>query len=109
MGILKDFLVEAKKQILGKGEELPREGKLELTKKAFQKMVDWGLDTETLKLTYEVGEKTKKEKGVYQITRKYKYYSVGLWYTEEWKPIKGTRESEKVCVVITCWKGKVRV
>jgi len=108
MKLLEDFLKIAKDQIFGRDEELPREGKLVLTKKAFDKMVEWQLSEETLKLTYEVGEKTKKEKGVYQIVRAYKYYSVGLWYIEQWKPVKGTREVEKVALVITCWKGAVR-
>jgi hypothetical protein len=83
MKLLEDFLKIAKDQIFGRDEELPREGKLVLTKKAFDKMVEWQLSEETLKLTYEVGEKTKKEKGVYQIVRAYKYYSVGLWYIEQ--------------------------
>jgi len=71
--LLKNFLKTTKDQIFGRDEELPREGKLVLTRKAFDKMVEWQLSEETLKLTYEVGEKTKKEKGVYQIVRAYKF------------------------------------
>jgi hypothetical protein len=110
MGIFSDFIKTAYKQIFGKTEEeLPRDGKLVLSKKAFSKMVEWGLDEETLKLTYQVGEKTSKGNGVYQITRKYQFYSVGLWYVEEYRPLKGTKQVEKVCFVITCWKGSVKV
>ena len=106
--LLKDFLQTAKKQLLGDYEELPREGKIVLSKKAHTKMLEWGLDEETLKLTYQVGEKTKKEHGVHQIQRNYQYYSVGLWYVEEYRPIRETRDVEKICFVITCWKGSVR-
>jgi hypothetical protein len=70
--------------------------------------IEWGLSEETLKLTFEVGEKSKKEKGVYQIIRKYQYYSVGLWFVEQYQPIRGTAQVEKVNIVITCWKGGVR-
>ena len=106
--ILKDFLKTAQAQLFGEQEETPRTGNLELTNNATQKMIAWGLDTETLKLTYKVGEKKQlKDKGYWQITRNYQYYSVGLWYVEEWKPIKGTKNVEKVCRVITCWKGRV--
>src|SRR5690242_13080609 len=106
---IKDFLKEAKKQIFGIDEELPRKEKLVLSRKAFSKMVEWQLSKETIKLTYEVGEKKKlKDKDCWQITRNYQYYSVGLWFVEEWKPIKGTKKVEKVCRVITCWKGSVR-
>jgi hypothetical protein len=107
--ILKDFLKTAQTQIFGKQEEIPRSEKLELTSNAARKMLAWGLDTETIKLTFEIGErKWRKDKDCWQITRAYQYYSVGLWYVEEWKPIKGTKDVEKVCRVITCWKGRVR-
>lgn len=105
--IIKDFLKTAKEQLFG--EELPRQGKLVLTKKAFVKMAEWSLSKETLELTFQYGRKTKREQGMYQIVREYKYYSVGLWYIEEFKPVKGTKKVEKVCFVITCWKGSVRV
>jgi hypothetical protein len=108
MGILKDFLKEAKKQIFGEDEELPRKGKLVLSKKAFSKMVDWGMSEEGLKLTYQYGTKTKKQNGIYQVSRNYKYYSENLWYVEEWRPLKGTPEVEKVAFVVTCWKGGVQ-
>jgi hypothetical protein len=94
--ILKDFLKTAQTQLFGKQEEIPRSGKLELTSNAACKMLAWGLDTETLKPTYEVGERVwLKEKDCWQITRKYQYYSVGLWYVEEWKPVKRTKDVEK--------------
>ncbi len=106
--IFKGFLKTAKEQLFGVDEELPRQGKLVLTKKALEKMLDWGMSEEGLKLTFEYGTKTKKENGVYQISRNYKYYSENLWYIEEYRPIKGTTQVEKVCLVITCWKGRVR-
>jgi hypothetical protein len=106
MGVIKDLLRTAKEQIFG--EELPRAGKLVLTKKARDKMVDWGMSEEGLKLTFEYGTKAKRENGITQISRNYKYYSENLWYVEEYQPIKGTAEVEKVCLVITCWKGAVR-
>ena len=105
--ILKDFLKTTKEQLFG--EELPRKGKLVLSQKVSRvKMPEWGLSEETLKLTYEYGEKSYRGNGIFQIIRKYKYYSVGLWYVEEYRPVKGTVEVEKVCLVITCWKGTVK-
>ena len=104
--LLKDFIKTFKEQV--SGEELPRAGKLVLTKKAFNKMTEWALSRETLELTFQYGAKTRKEKGVYQIVRQYKYYSVGLWCIDEYQPIKGMKNVEKVCFVITCWKGSVR-
>jgi hypothetical protein len=104
--MLKDFLKTAKEQLFG--EALPREGKLVLTKKAFMKMTEWALSQESLELTYQYGSKTKKEKEVYQIVRNYKYYSIGLWYVEQYRPVKGTVKVEKVYLIITCWKGSVR-
>jgi len=59
--LLKDFLKTAKDQLFAKGEELPRKGKLVLTKKAFDKIVDWQLSEETLKLTYEVGKRPRRK------------------------------------------------
>ena len=106
MGIIKDFWETIKEQIFG--EELPRQGKLVLTRKAWQKMIDWGMSEEGLKLTFEYGTKTKRANGIVQVSRNYKYYSQNLWYVEEYRPIKGTAEVEKVCVAITCWKGAVR-
>ena len=105
--LLKDFLKTIKDQLFG--EELPRKGKLVLSQKVSRvKMPEWGLSEETLKLTYEYGEKTYRGRRIFQIIRKYKYYSVGLWYIEEYRPVKGTVRVEKVCLVITCWKGVVK-
>jgi hypothetical protein len=105
--ILKDLLKTAKEQIFG--EELPQQGKLVLSKKvSLVKMPEWGINKETLELTFQYGEKTYRGNGIYQIVRKYKYYSVVLWYVEEFQPVKGTRNVEKICLVITCWKGSVR-
>ena len=104
--LLKDLLKTAKVQLFG--EELPRKGKLVLTRKAVAKMTEWALSQEALELTFEYGTKTRREKGVYQITRAYKYYSVGLWYIEQYRPVRGSIRVEKVCLVITCWKGGVR-
>ena len=105
--LLKDFIKTAKEQIFG--EELPREGKIVLSKKvALVKMPEWGISKETLELTFQYGEKTHRGNRIYQIVRTYKYYSVGLWYIEEYRPVKGTRRVEKICLVITCWKGRVR-
>jgi hypothetical protein len=105
--ILKDLLKTAKEQIFG--EELPRQGKLVLSKKvSLVKMPEWGISKEALELTFQYREKTHRGNGIYQIVRKYKYYAVGLWYVEEFQPVKGTRNVEKICVVITCWKGGVR-
>jgi len=73
--LLKDYLKIAKEQLFG--EVLPRAGKLVLTKKALLKMNEWALSQEGLALTFQYGTKTKKEKNVYQIVRKYKYYSIG--------------------------------
>ena len=106
--IFRDLLKTAREQVFGVDEELRRQGKLVLTKKALEKMLDWGMSEEGLKLTFEYGTKTTKENGVYQISRNYAYFSENLWYIEEYRPVKGTRETEKVCVVITCWKGRVR-
>jgi hypothetical protein len=106
MGIIRDFIRTAKEQLFG--EELPRVGKLVLTKKAQQKMADWGMSEEGLRLTFEYGAKTSRENGVFQVSRNYKYYSENLWYIEEYHPIKGTADVEKVYLVITCWKGAAR-
>jgi hypothetical protein len=106
MGIIKEFLQTILEQIFG--EELPRPGKLVLTRKAREKMMDWGMSEEGLKLTFEYGAKIKRENRIFQVSRNYRYYSENLWYIEEYKPIKGTAEIEKVCLVITCWKGAVR-
>jgi hypothetical protein len=106
MRIIKEFLETAKEQIFG--EDLPRKGKLVLTKKAQEKMVDWGMSEEGLKLTFEYGSKTRRENGIVQISRNYQYYSENLWYVEQYEPVKGTAEVEKVCLVITCWKGAVK-
>lgn len=107
---MKKVIQEIIRQIFGKGEELPREGKLVLTKHAYEKMVDWGLDNETLKLTYQVGDKRyRKNEQVFEIVRKYEYYKVGMWFVEEYQPVKREVESEKIIRVITCWKGAVRV
>ena len=105
MGIIKEFLETAKEQLFG--EDLPRKSKLVLTKKAQGKMVDWGISEEGLKLTFEYGTKLRRENGIFQISRNYQYYSENLWYVEEYHPVKGTAEVEKVCLVITCWKGAV--
>ena len=105
--LLIDFLKTMKEQLFG--EELPRKGKLVISQKVSRvKMPEWGLSEETLKLTYEYGEKTYRGHGIFQIIRTYKYYSVGLWYIEEYRPVKGTVGVEKVCLVITCWKGVVK-
>src|SRR3954452_14550722 len=106
--LLIDFLKSAKQQIFGVSEELPRKGKLILTKKAHSKMVEWGMSEEEIKLTYEYGVKTSKGKGLFQISRTYHEYSENFWYVEQHQPVKGTTKSEKVCLVITCWKGRVR-
>src|SRR5215213_4018951 len=103
--ILKNLLKTAEEQLFG--EELPREGKLILTKKAVLKMSEWALSQEGLELTFQYGTKSTKGKGVFQIVREYKYYSVGLWYVEQYRPVKGTVKVEKVCLVLTCWKGGV--
>jgi hypothetical protein len=71
-------------------------------------MTEWSLSREGLELTYQYGVKTKKENEVFQIVREYKYYSIGLWYVEQWRPVKGTAKVEKVCLILTCWKGGVR-
>ena len=105
--ILKDLIRTAREQLFG--EELPRQGKLVLSQKVMLvKMPEWGISKETLELTFEYGEKTYVKNGIYQIVRKYKYYSVGLWYVEEYRPVKRSRSVEKVCLVITCWKGSVK-
>jgi hypothetical protein len=104
--LLKDFIKTAKEQLFG--EELPRKGKLVLTRKAVAKMSEWALSTEALALTFEYGTKTRREKGIYQIVREYQYYSIGLWYIEQFRPVKGSIRVEKVCLVLTCWKGSVR-
>jgi len=103
--LLKDYLKIAKEQLFG--EVLPRAGKLVLTKKALLKMNEWALSQEGLALTFQHGTKSKKAKNVYQVVREYKYYSIGLWYVEQYRPVKGTIKVEKVCLVITCWKGGV--
>src|SRR5215213_2668399 len=102
----KDFLKTTKEQIFG--EELPRKGKLVLTKKAHNKMVEWGMSEEGLKLTFEYGVKISRGNGVYQISRNYKEYSENFWCIEEYQPVKGSAKSEKVCLVITCWKEGVK-
>ena len=56
--LIKDFIRTAKEQIFG--EELPREGKIVLTKKAFLKIAEWALSKETLELTFQYGTKTKQ-------------------------------------------------
>jgi hypothetical protein len=105
--ILKDLFKTAKEQLLG--EELPRKGKIVLSQKvSLVKMAEWGLSKETLELTFQYGDKSHVKDGIYQIVRKYKYYSVGLWCIAEYRPLKGTRNVEKVCLIITCWKGSVR-
>ena len=82
-----DLIRTAKQQLFG--EELPRQGKLVLSQKVMLvKMREWGISKETLELTFEYGEKTYVKNGIYQIVRKYKYYSVGLWYVEEYRPVK---------------------
>ena len=106
MGIVRDFIKTAKEQLFG--ETVPRKGKLVLTKKAQGKMADWGMSEEGLKLTFEYGTKTRRENSVFQVSRNYKYYSENLWYIEEYRPVKGTTEVEKVYLVITCWKGAVK-
>src|SRR4051812_43592764 len=105
--ILKDLLETAIDQLFGT-EEPFREWKLVLSRKAFEKMAEWNLSEETLKLTYQIGEQTPKGNGVYQIIRKYQYYFVGIWHVEEYRPVKRTRRVEKIAFVITCWKGSVR-
>ena len=105
--ILQDFIKTAKEQLFG--EEFPRQGKLVLSQKVMLvKMPEWGISKETLELTFEYGTQTHVKNNIYQVVRKYKYYSVGLWYVEEYRPVKHSRNVEKVCVVITCWKGGVR-
>jgi hypothetical protein len=105
--LLQDLIKTAKEQLFG--EELPRQGKLVLSQKVMLvKMPEWSISKETLELTFEYGKKTYVKNGIYQIVRKYKYYSVGLWYVEEYRPVKYSRNVEKVCVVITCWKGGVK-
>jgi hypothetical protein len=103
---IKDLLKTAKEQLFG--ENLPREGKLVLTRNAVAKMAEWVLSKETVELTFQYGSKTRREKGVYQIVRMHRYYSVGLWYIEQFRPVRGSVQIEKVCLVITCWKGGVR-
>jgi hypothetical protein len=108
--ILKDLLKTAKEQLFPVRETLPRTGKLVPTVKAVNKMKEWYIDEQTLRLTYQVGEKKfRKDVGFWEITRKYQKYSVGFWYVEEYQPKKGTSEVEKIVRVITCWKGGVRI
>jgi hypothetical protein len=105
--VFKDLLKIIKEQLFG--EEFPRKGKLILSKKvSLVKIPEWGLSKETLELTFQYGKKSYVKDRIYQIVREYKYYSVGLWYIEEYRPIKGTTDVEKVGLVITCWKGSVR-
>ena len=59
--LLKDLIKTAKEQIFG--EELPREGKIVLTKNAFLKITEWALSKETLELAFQYGTKMKREKG----------------------------------------------
>ena len=102
--LLQGFIKTTKEQLFG--QELPRQGKLVLSQKVMLvKMPEWGISKETLELTFEYGKKTYDKNGICQIVRKYKYYSVGLWYVEEYRPVKYSKNIEKVCVVITCWKG----
>ena len=51
-------------------------------------MTEWALSKEGLELTYQYGHKANKGNGVFQIFREYKYYSIGLWYVEQWRPVK---------------------
>jgi hypothetical protein len=76
--ILQDFIKTAKEQLFGK--ELPRQGKLVLSQKVMLvKMPEWGISKETLELTFEYGTQTYVKNGIYQVVRKYKYYSVTDW------------------------------
>ena len=110
MGFIRDFIKSAIKQIFAKSEEeLPREGRVVLSKKAIQRMAEWHMSEEGIKLTYEYGTKTEKETGLYLISRKYEKYSENLLLVEEWKPKRGTADVEKVVFIITCWKGSVKI
>jgi hypothetical protein len=71
-------------------------------------MTEWALSREGLELKFQYGIKTTKESRVFQIVMEYKYYSIGLCYIEQWRPVKGTVKVEMVYLVLTCWKGGVR-
>jgi hypothetical protein len=88
--IIVDFLKEARDQIIG--WDKPREGKLRLTRHAFNKMHEWQLTEETLRDVFEHGEEVKKD----MIVREYSTFSVGIIYKYD--------EAEERYVIITCWK-----
>ena len=89
--ILKDFLLDVVRQILGWPK--PRPGKLILTRHTVNKMNEYQLTTDTIRDVFLHGEEDKKGR----IIRNYAQYSVGLYYKIDQRTGK--------YVITTCWKG----
>jgi len=92
---------EALRQLFGLKQ--PRNGKIVLTRYAFQKMTDYKLDRETLENAFRHGKESRRGK----ITHKYTRYSVGLYYIRLGSPIQRPQSAPgDTFLITTCWKGR---
>lgn len=92
--VIIDFLKEAANQIFGVQNR--RTGKVMLTHRAFIKMQEHQLDTDTLEDTFRNGQETDEGK----IVQDYYNFSVGMYYA--WDEVKGKY------IITTCWKQRYK-
>jgi hypothetical protein len=97
--VIVDFLRDGINQVFG--WDTWRKGKLVLTRRAFTKMQEYHLDTETLEDTFRQGVEVETGK----IVQDYINYSVGMYYVRDEKYINFKNPAEKRYLIVTCWKG----
>jgi hypothetical protein len=98
MKLLKDLVWDILKQLSGVdiAASSSRSGRIILTRRATQKMLQYRIDDKTLENAFRHGFEYTYGK----IVQKYPGYSVGLYY-------KAVEEKDgKRFVITTCWKGR---
>jgi hypothetical protein len=98
MQLLKDFIRDTVKQVCGFDlAAIPsRAGKIILTRRATQKMLQYRIDEKTLENAFRHGFEYTYGK----ISQTYPVYLIGLYYKEV------EEKDGKRFVITTCWKGR---
>jgi len=86
------------------GIQKPRDGKIVLSRHAFDKMTEHKIDRVTLENAFRFGKKTRAG----MILHKYARYSIGLYYTRIQSPVTKALEvkQEQTYIITTCWRGR---
>jgi hypothetical protein len=97
--VIVDFLRDGVNQVFGWSGR--RTGKIVLTRRAFLKMQEYYLDTETLADTFRCGVEVETGK----IVHDYQNFSVGMYYVKDKKYVNFKHPTEERYLIVTCWKG----